>query len=40
VVEVLEKNGFQVYLPQQECCGLPLISNGFFDLASGLGKRI
>ena len=39
VVEVLEKNGFRVILPQQECCGLPLISNGFFDLAAHLGKR-
>jgi len=38
-VEVLEKNGFQVHLPRQECCGLPLISNGFFTLASGLGKK-
>lgn len=39
VVEVLEKNGFRVILPRQECCGLPLISNGFFDLASGLAKK-
>ncbi|MCX5906099.1 MAG: 4Fe-4S binding protein, partial [Deltaproteobacteria bacterium] len=30
VVAVLEKNGFQVFLPEQECCGLPLIGNGFF----------
>jgi len=39
VVEVLEKNGFQVFLPRQECCGLPLISNGFFDLAVSLAKK-
>lgn len=39
VVEVLEKNGFQVHLPRQECCGLPLISNGYFDLAAKVGQR-
>jgi glycerol-3-phosphate dehydrogenase subunit C len=39
LVEVLEKNGFQVRLPRQECCGLPLIGNGFFDLASRLGEK-
>ncbi len=39
VVEVLEKNGFQVTLPRQECCGLPLIGNDLFDLAANLGER-
>ncbi|MBI5968577.1 MAG: anaerobic glycerol-3-phosphate dehydrogenase subunit C [Deltaproteobacteria bacterium] len=39
VVEVLEKNGFRVTLPAQECCGLPLIGNGFFDLAARLGEK-
>jgi glycerol-3-phosphate dehydrogenase subunit C len=39
VVEVLEKNGFQVLLPRQECCGLPLIGNGFFDLATRVAKK-
>ncbi len=39
VVEVLGRNGFRVNLPRQECCGLPLIGNGFFDLASGLAKK-
>jgi glycerol-3-phosphate dehydrogenase subunit C len=39
VVEVLEKNGFQVTLPRQECCGLPLISNGYFHLAARVGQR-
>ncbi len=39
IVEILEKNGFQVILPQQECCGLPLISNGFFRLAARLGEK-
>jgi len=39
VVEVLEKNGFQVTLPQQTCCGLPLIGNGFFNLAARLGEK-
>jgi len=32
VVAVLEHNGFQVDIPlKQDCCGLPLQSNGLFD---------
>ena len=31
-VKVMERNGYQVELPRQNCCGLPLISNG--DYAS------
>jgi glycerol-3-phosphate dehydrogenase subunit C len=31
VVAVLEHNGFQVEVPKQDCCGLPLQSNGLFD---------
>lgn len=29
-VAVLEHNGFQVIVPPQNCCGLPLLSNGEF----------
>ncbi len=32
-VDVLEHNGFEVILAPQNCCGLPLISNGDFDAA-------
>lgn len=32
-IEVLERNGFEVILAKQNCCGLPLISNGAFDAA-------
>jgi glycerol-3-phosphate dehydrogenase subunit C len=32
-VEVLERNGFEVILPEQGCCGLPLLSNGAFPQA-------
>ena len=32
-VEVLERNGFTVIVPPQECCGLPFISNGLYDQA-------
>ena len=39
VVEVLEKNGFRVLLPKQECCGLPLIGNGLFASAAKLGRK-
>jgi glycerol-3-phosphate dehydrogenase subunit C len=32
-VAVLEHNGFEVILPPQRCCGLPLIGNGEIDEA-------
>ncbi len=38
VVEVLEHNGFEVVLPPQKCCGLPLIANGDLRAAAGHGR--
>lgn len=32
-VQVLEANGFEVIIPSQNCCGLPLLSNGEFRAA-------
>jgi glycerol-3-phosphate dehydrogenase subunit C len=32
-VQVLEANGFEVIVPDQNCCGLPLLSNGEFKAA-------
>ncbi len=32
-VAVLEHNGYEVIVPPQNCCGLPLLSNGEFDAA-------
>ena len=32
-VQVLETNGFEVIVPPQNCCGLPLLSNGEFSAA-------
>ncbi len=32
-IRVLEKNGFEVIVPKQNCCGLPLLSNGEFTAA-------
>ncbi|MDP8959779.1 MAG: anaerobic glycerol-3-phosphate dehydrogenase subunit C [Actinomycetota bacterium] len=32
-VRVLEANGFEVLVPRQNCCGLPLLSNGEFPAA-------
>jgi glycerol-3-phosphate dehydrogenase subunit C len=32
-VQVLEANGFEVIVPKQNCCGLPLLSNGEFTAA-------
>jgi glycerol-3-phosphate dehydrogenase subunit C len=34
-VRVLEANGCEVIVPQQNCCGLPLLSNGEFPAARG-----
>jgi len=39
-VEVLEHNGFRVVVPRQECCGLPLQSNGLFDDARRYVHRL
>jgi glycerol-3-phosphate dehydrogenase subunit C len=38
-VEVLERNGFEVILPKQNCCGLPMLSNGEFDAARRYHER-
>lgn len=32
-IQVLEANGFEVIVPTQNCCGLPLLSNGEFGAA-------
>ncbi|MCP4361161.1 MAG: anaerobic glycerol-3-phosphate dehydrogenase subunit C [Chloroflexi bacterium] len=32
-VQTLEANGFEVLIPPQNCCGLPLLSNGEFGAA-------
>lgn len=38
-VRVLEANGFEVIVPQQNCCGLPLLSNGEFAAARRYHKN-
>ena len=40
VVGVLEHNGFRVDVPRQDCCGLPLQSNGNFDAARKYVRRL
>ncbi len=40
VVAVLEHNGFEVIVPKQDCCGLPLQSSGLFDDARRVVKRL
>ena len=40
VVQVLEHNGFEVVIPKQDCCGLPLQSNGLFEDARGYVGRL
>jgi len=39
-VAVLAHNGFAVDVPKQDCCGLPLQSNGLFDDARGYVRRL
>jgi glycerol-3-phosphate dehydrogenase subunit C len=40
VVAVLERNGYQVLVPPQDCCGLPLQSNGNFPAARKYVRRL
>jgi glycerol-3-phosphate dehydrogenase subunit C len=40
VVAVLEHNGFRVAVPKQDCCGLPLQSNGNFESARKYLRRL
>jgi glycerol-3-phosphate dehydrogenase subunit C len=39
-VALLEHNGIAVDVPKQDCCGLPLQSNGLFDDARGYVRRL
>jgi glycerol-3-phosphate dehydrogenase subunit C len=36
-VQVLEANGFEVTLPPQRCCGIPMLGNGDFKRARKMG---
>ena len=38
-VEILERNGLSVIVPEQECCGLPFISNGLYEQARRKARR-
>ena len=38
-IAVLERNGFEVIAPPQECCGLPMISNGLYQAARNKAQR-
>ena len=38
-IAVLERNGFEVIAPPQECCGLPMISNGLYQGARNKARR-
>ncbi len=38
-VEVLEANGFEVVVPSQECCGIPMLGNGDFKGAREMGLK-
>jgi glycerol-3-phosphate dehydrogenase subunit C len=40
VVAVLEHNGFEVVIPKQDCCGLPLQSSGLFPQARRAARRL
>jgi glycerol-3-phosphate dehydrogenase subunit C len=38
VIEVLEHNGFEVIIPNQKCCGVPLVANGRLEEARRLAR--
>lgn len=38
-VAVLEHHGYEVIVPRQNCCGLPMLSNGEFGAAAGYHRR-
>lgn len=38
-VEVLEANGFEVFLPAQVCCGIPMLGNGDFKEARRMALK-
>jgi len=38
-IGVLERNGFQVIAPPQNCCGLPMISNGLYPAARAKARH-
>lgn len=38
-ISVLERNGLEVIVPQQVCCGLPLISNGLYAQARARARH-
>jgi glycerol-3-phosphate dehydrogenase subunit C len=40
LVAILEHNGFEVEVPKQDCCGLPLQSSGLFDDARKVVLRL
>ncbi len=40
VVAILEHNGYEVEVPKQDCCGLPLQSSGLFDDARKVVLRL
>ena len=38
-IEILRRNGFETIIPEQVCCGLPLISNGIYTEARQRAHR-
>ncbi|HIE30786.1 MAG TPA: FAD-binding oxidoreductase, partial [Methanosarcinales archaeon] len=39
MVRVLKKSGFNVFIPEQRCCGLPMIEQGMYDLARDVAMK-
>ncbi|HET9345544.1 MAG TPA: anaerobic glycerol-3-phosphate dehydrogenase subunit C [Candidatus Limnocylindrales bacterium] len=37
-IDVLRRNGLETIVPPQVCCGLPMISNGFYEGARGRAR--
>ncbi|MEA1895990.1 MAG: FAD-binding and (Fe-S)-binding domain-containing protein [Euryarchaeota archaeon] len=39
MIRVLTKSGFNVFIPEQQCCGLPMIEEGLYDLVKETARK-
>lgn len=39
MIRVLTKSGFNVFIPEQQCCGLPMIEEGMYDLVKETARK-
>ncbi|MEA3282201.1 MAG: FAD-binding and (Fe-S)-binding domain-containing protein [Euryarchaeota archaeon] len=39
MIRVLTKSGFNVFIPEQQCCGLPMLEEGMYDLVKETARK-